>query len=423
VYLSRKKDFFMNTFAILILVTITLTTLIETIVDILNLQAISPELPDEFKDVYDASAYRKSQEYTRVTTRFGFVTSAADLTALLVFWFTGGFAWLNWIVKGWDWGLIPTGLAYIGILLTVKSLIDLPFNLYSTFVIEERFGFNKTTLKTFVLDLLKGILLAVLIGLPLLASVLWFFSATGTMAWVYCWLALTAFMLVMQYIAPAWIMPLFNKFTPLGEGELKSSIMSYAVSVQFPLSGVFMMDGSKRSTKSNAFLAGFGKNKRIALYDTLVENHTIPELTAVLAHEIGHYKRKHILKSTLLSIGESGILFFLLSLFIANDQLAQAFYINTASLYTGLIFFGMLYAPVSFILSLFMHVITRRHEYEADRFAATTYIHGTALIDALKKLSVTNLSNVTPHPAYVLLHFSHPTVLQRVKAIRETLSC
>ncbi len=409
----------MNIFAVIILAAILVDFVLEIVSDRLNLKALSKDLPDEFEDVYDQETYAKSQEYTRVNTRFGFITGTFDLVLLLVFWFAGGFNWLDQWARSFDFGVIGTGLIFIGALVLAKTIISLPFSIYSTFVIEERFGFNKTTPKTFVMDRLKGLLLSVAIGAPLLAGIIAFFEYGGAWAWVYAWLAVTAFSLIMQYIAPTWIMPLFNKFEPLEDEELRGAIEDYAEKVDFPLQGVYVMDGSKRSSKSNAFFTGFGKNKRIALYDTLIEKHTTDELVAVLAHEIGHYKKKHILKNMVISILHTGIMFVLLSIFLKVPALFDAFYMDQMSVYAGLLFFGLLYSPVETILGIVMQVLSRKHEYEADRFAATTLQSSEAMVNALKKLSKDNLSNLTPHPFYVFLNYSHPPVLKRIRAIRQ----
>ncbi len=409
----------MNIYAIIILATIAVDFVLDLFSNYLNLKSLSKELPDEFDGVYDEETYAKSQEYTKTQTRFGFITGGFDLVVLLGFWFSGGFNWLDEIVRAWGFGELVTGLLYIAVLMVGKSVISLPFSIYSTFVIEERFGFNKTTPKTFVLDLAKGLGLGLLIGMPLLAGILAFFMYTGDLAWLYAWIAITLFSLVMQYVAPTWIMPLFNKFTPLEEGELRTAIEEYTDKVNFPLQDLFVIDGSKRSSKSNAFFTGFGKNKRIALYDTLIENHTNDELVAVLAHEIGHYKKKHIIKGMITSVVQTGAMLFVLSIFLQAEGLFDAFYMDEMSVYAGLIFFGMLYAPIDMILSIFMQISSRKHEYEADEFAATTTGKPEDMIATLKKLSKDNLSNLTPHPFYVFLNYSHPPALQRIKAIRE----
>lgn len=409
----------MNIYAIIIIATIAIDFFLDIISNYLNLSSLSKKLPEEFKGVYDEKTYAKSQEYTKTVTRFGFITGGFDLVLLLAFWFSGGFNWLDQMVRAWGFGELVTGLVYIVLLMMAKSIISLPFSIYSTFVIEERFGFNKTTPKTFVLDLVKGLALGSLIGIPLLAGMLAFFMYTGDLAWLYAWIAITCFSLLMQYIAPTWIMPLFNKFTPLEEGELRTAIEEYTEKVDFPLQGLFVIDGSKRSSKSNAFFTGFGKNKRIALYDTLIENHTNDELVAVLAHEIGHYKKKHIIKGMLISIIQTGVMLYVLSIFLQAEGLFNAFYMDEMSVYAGLIFFGMLYAPIDMILSVFMQISSRKHEYEADEYAATTTGNPEDMIATLKKLSKDNLSNLTPHPFYVFLNYSHPPVLKRINAIRE----
>jgi len=409
----------MNIYAIIILATLAIDFILDLVSNFLNLKSLSKQLPEEFEGVYDEDTYAKSQEYTKVRTRFGFITGIFDLILLLGFWFSGGFNWLDQIVRGWDFGELITGLIYIGILIVAKTVISLPFSIYSTFIIEERFDFNKTTPKTFALDLVKGLGLGVLIGGPILAGVLAFFMFTGELAWLYAWGAITAFSLIMQYVAPTWIMPLFNKFTPLEEGELKESIQNYADKVDFPLQEVFVIDGSKRSSKSNAFFTGFGKNKRIALYDTLIENHTDDELVSVLAHEIGHYKKKHILKGMVISVIQTGAMLFVLSVFLNAEGLFEAFYMENMSVYAGLIFFGMLYAPIDMILSVFMQMMSRKHEFEADDFAATTTEKPDDMIATLKKLSKDNLSNLTPHPFYVFLNYSHPPALERINALKK----
>lgn len=407
----------MNIFAVIILTALVVDYVLNLVADIYNLKALDKELPDEFSDIYDEETYNKSQAYTKERTKFGLFTSTFNLAVLLVFWFSGGFNWLDQLVRSWELGLIWTGLAYIGMLILAKTILSLPFSIYSTFVIEEKYGFNKTTPKTFVLDMVKGLALGILLGGPLLAGVLAFFTFVEQYAWLYAWGAVTVFTLVVQFIAPRWIMPLFNEFKSLEDNDLRDKIREYAHKVDFELEGVYVMDGSKRSSKSNAFFTGFGKNKRIALFDTLIENHTNDELVAVLAHEIGHYKKKHIFKNMMISVVQTGIMFFLLSVFLSSQGLYDAFYMEQASVYAGLIFFGMLYAPVDMIVSMAMQVLSRKYEFEADEFAAKTYSK-EPMISALKKLSKDNLSNLTPHPFYVFLNYSHPPVLQRIKAIR-----
>jgi len=344
------------------------------------------------------------------------VSAAFDLGLLLVFWFAGGFEWLDSLVRQWGFGPVVTGLLYIGILLAAKVLLDQPFAFYSTFVIEARFGFNTSTKATFITDRLKGLMLTVVLGGPALAGILAFFEYAGENAWWQCWLAVTGFILGLQYIAPTWIMPLFNKFEPLEKGELKEAILSLAASVDYPLQNVLVMDGSRRSKKSNAFFTGFGKNKRIVLFDTLIEQHSPQEMIAILAHEIGHFKRHHIKQMMAASIGQMGLMLFLLSFFIAEQGLFDAFFMQQPSVYGGLLFFALLFAPLDFFMGLALHALSRRNEYEADRFAVEATGNPAALVAALKNLAADNLTNLTPHPLYVLLNYSHPPMPARVRA-------
>jgi STE24 endopeptidase len=382
--------------------------------DGLNLKNISSELPKSFRGVYEADRYRKSQQYLKVHTQFGWFVAAFNLFVLLVFWFAKGFPLLDRWVRALELGPIFSGLIYIGILLLLKGLLSLPFSIYHTFVIEARFGFNKTTPATYILDMLKGVLLAILLGTPLLAAILAFFEYAGPHAWWYCWIGVTLYMLMVQFIAPAWIMPLFNKFTPLEDGELKSAILAYASNIQFPLENVYQMDGSRRSTKSNAFFTGFGKHKRIVLFDTLIKQHTIRELVAILAHEMGHYKKKHVRQALVWGILQTGLMLFLLGQFISYRGLFDAFYMSQQSVYAGMLFFAMLYAPIDFFTGILMQMRSRKNEIAADQFAAKTTKDPASMVTALKKLSVHNLSNLTPHPFYVFLNYSHPPVLQRI---------
>lgn len=410
----------MNYIAVIILLAMVFEIMVRGVADVLNLRAAGTDLPEDFKGIYDEKQYRRSQEYLHTTTRLNWVVSLVNLTVILIFWFAKGFPYLDNWTRSWGSGPVFTGLLYIGMLVLLKSMVNLPFSIYSTFVIEERFGFNKTGWMTFVVDRIKGLVLGLVIGGPLMAGVLAFFIYAGSNAWLYCWGAVTAFMFVIQYIAPMWIMPLFNKFEPLAEGELRNAVTAYAKSIAFPLKHVFVMDGSKRSSKANAFFAGVGKNRRIVLFDTLVTQHSVEELVAILAHEMGHYKKKHMFHMMAVSVVQAGIVFFLLSLFLSRPELFDAFYMRHQSVHAGLIFFGMLYAPIDLVVGLFVQHMSRRNEYEADRFAVETTGNPSAMSDSLKKLSVRNLSNLTPHPFYVFLNYSHPTVSQRIAAIHSS---
>jgi len=412
----------MNVFFIVILAVIIFEFILDRIVDWLNIRALKLNIPSELEGIYDPESYRKSQEYTLVNTRFSMITHTFGLLLLLAFWLSGGFNYLDLLVRSWN--LIPpiAGVLYTGIIFLAYSIITLPFSIYDTFVIEERFGFNRTTARTFIIDRIKGLALSIVLGVPLLLGFLSLFEYTGIYAWIYCWILVTLYSLVMQFILPTWIMPLFNKFTPIEEGELKTAIMDYAQTVHFPLKNVFTMDGSKRSSKSNAFFTGFGKNKRVALFDTFIEKHTIPEIVAVLAHEIGHFKKKHIPQGMVIGIVHSGIVLFLLSIFLRMPGLYEAFFVEQQSIYTGLLFFGLLYTPIEMVLSIGMNILSRSNEYQADSYATSTIKEPLAMVDALKKLSSHNLSNLTPHPFHVFLNYSHPPLLQRIRAIQSKVT-
>ena len=409
----------MNAVAVIVLLTLVANYALDLIAGVLNLRNIKHELPAGFEDVYDPERYRMSQAYLKANTRLGWITESINLAALLAFWFGGGFAYLDAWVRSFGWGTVSTGIAFVACLAALKMIVGLPFSVYAVFVVEERFGFNRTGWKTFVTDRIKGFVLAAAIGGPLLAGILAFFEYAGDDAWWICWIIVMAFSLALQYIAPTYIMPLFNKFEPLEDGELKSAILDYARSVDYPVANLFVMDGSKRSRKGNAFFTGFGKNKRIALFDTLVQQHTVAELVAVLAHEIGHYKKKHVLQGLVIGIAHAGVMFFLLSFFIAYPGLFDAFYMPEASVYGGLVFFAMLFSPVDFFLGILLQMRSRSNEYAADRFAADTTGRADAMVSALKKLSANNLGNLLPHPLYVFLHYSHPPVVDRIAALRD----
>jgi len=407
----------MNEFAIIILVALIAEFSLGLVGNTLNVRALVLEVPAVLKGIFSPEEYRKSQEYLKANTNFDVVGSSFSLVVLLVFWFAGGFNWFNEVISSWSMGPLVSGLLFIGLIFLANNLLSLPFSIYSTFVIEERFGFNRTTLRTFLLDRVKCLGLLLVLGGLLIAGILALFQYAGAYAWLYCWVVVALFTLVMQYITPTLLMPLFNKFTPMEDGELKDAIMSYASSVKFPIKNVMVMDGSKRSSKSNAFFTGFGRNKRIVFFDTLIAKHEVSEMVAILAHEVGHYKKKHILQGTVISILHTGVIFSLLSLFLTNAGLYQAFNMTQQPVYAGLLFFGLLYTPIELVLSIVMSVFSRKNEYEADRFAANTIANPGSMVNALKKLSAVNLTNLTPHPFYVFLNYSHPPLLQRIQAI------
>jgi len=409
----------MNIYLLIILSALIGEFLLRTLVRVLNLKALDPGLPNEFQGYYDEEKYARSQEYTRVNTRFAFFTTSFDLIVILVFILFGGFNFVDQIVRGFGLSILPSGLAFFGILFFASDLISTPFSLYQNFVIEEDFGFNKMTLKTFIFDKLKGYLLTLALGGVFLTAILFFFEKTGEYGWLYAWGIIGLFMILIQPLFTLVIAPMFNKFTPLEKGELRTAIENYAQKVKFPLSRIDVMDGSKRSAKSNAYFSGFGKQKRIALFDTLLEKHSNDEMVAILAHEVGHYKKHHIKVGILISILHTGLLFWLLSIFIDNPGLFEAFKMKEISVYGGLTFFMILYSPVELVLSVIMNAVSRRNEFQADAYSAKTTEKSEHLISGLKNLSVSNLGNLTPHSLSVLLDHSHPPVLERITALKK----
>ncbi len=409
-----------NIFLILILIIIVGNYILGIVVETLNVRHLSTELPDEFVGYYDAQRYKQSQEYLKETTRFGIMVDSISTSLTIIFILVGGFNIVDIFARNLSQNMILTGLIFAATLMFLSQLLSIPFSIYNTFVIEEKYGFNRTTPKTYILDILKGWFLTLLLGGILFSIVLWFFAKAGPLAWVYCWSAVVIFQILITFFAPIIILPLFNKFQPLGAGELKTAIEEYAKSQNFKLKGIFKMDASRRSTKSNAFFTGFGKYRRIVLFDTLIEKHSVEELLSILAHEMGHYKKKHILKSILLSIATTGIMFYILSLFINNEHLFAAFQMKNISIYASLFFFAFLYSPLSMIISIGSKILSRKYEFEADAYAARTYKKPEAMISALKKLTVDNLSNLTPHPLKVFISYSHPPVLERIRTLQKS---
>lgn len=407
----------MNFWLSIVVLIICTSYLLELVVSILNVRALSADLPDEFADTLSPREYLKSQRYTRATTFFDLTESSYTLVLTLLFIAFDGFSYLDLLARRYSHDEILAGMIFTGSFLLLSFFTKLPFSIYFTFVIEERFGFNKTTVKTFILDILKSGLLIVIIGGPLLALIFWFFLNTGSFGWLFCWIGVVLFSLLLQYLAPVIILPLFNKFTPLSEGHLRDAILDYARQQKFIIQGIYTMDGSKRSGKLNAFFTGFGKFKKIVFFDTLLEKLEEREILAVLAHEMGHYKLHHIPQMILASILQTGIMFYLLSIFLKTAGIAEAFIVEP-SVYSSLVFFGFLYAPISLLVSTFFHVMSRKHEFEADRYACSTTGSADMLITSLKKLSKANLANLTPHPLKVFIYYSHPPLLSRIQHLR-----
>jgi STE24 endopeptidase len=382
----------------------------------LNRRSWSAHVPDRLKDVYPEEKFQKQKLYRIANYRFGIVSSVFSLLLILfVLWFEG-FAYLNDLVASisdhWLWH----PLLFFGTIGLISLLLSMPFSAYGTFVIEERFGFNKTTPGVFAFDVLKSILIGGIIGGLLLGLIVWFYSWAGSLFWLYAWAGLAVFMVFFSKFYTTLILPLFNKLTPLEEGDLRASIENMSKKAGFTLNNVFVMDGSRRSTKANAFFSGFGKNKKIVLYDTLINDLSTEEIVAVLAHEIGHYRLKHTIRGTVIGIVQTGITLFLLGWFVSYPAISQALGVPEPTFHIGLLGFGLLYAPISAALGLGMTILSRRQEYQADAFAAR-YAGAAPLQSALKKISASALNNPTPHPWFVFFNYSHPPLLKRLEAL------
>ena len=386
--------------------------IIDKFLDALNTKRYSDPIPQELHDVYDQEDYLKSQRYKKANDRFSSIASSISLIVTLLFFYLDGFAFVDEWARTFSDNSIIIALIFFGSIMFASDLLSTPFSYYHTFIIEEKFGFNKTSLKTFFLDKIKGWLMSAVLGGLLLSIIIWFYESTGSNFWIYAWGIITVFVLFMNLFYARLIVPLFNKQTPLSDGSLKTKIKDYAQKVGFQLDKIVVIDGSKRSTKANAYFSGFGSEKRVTLFDTLINDLEEEEIVAVLAHEVGHYKRKHILFNLIMSTLIMGFTFWLLSLLIGSPLLSEALNVSTPSFHIGLIAFGILYSPISELTGLVMNFISRKFEYQADNYAKETF-DGAPLISGLKKLNKNSLSNLTPHPAYVFVHYSHPTLLQR----------
>ena len=389
----------------------------EQILSYLDRKRMSPDIPKVLEGIYNPEEYSRQQAYQKANSRFGFISDGFSFVIVLIVLLFGLFGWLDETLRTHTVQFLWLPLLFFGILFIISQVIDLPFDWYSVFRIEERFGFNKSTPKLFVTDFIKQILLSVVIGALLLSAVLYIYQYTGKWFWLWAWLVVSGFSLLMTFFYSEWIVPLFNKQTPLEEGELRTAIETFAQKAGFGLRNIYVMDGSKRSTKANAYFTGFGRKKRIVLFDTLIKELDTEEIVAVLAHEIGHYKKKHVYQSMVISIMTMGITFYILSLFLDNLPLAEALGGKVSSFHLGVIGFSLLVTPISEVLGLAMNLLSRKNEYEADRFA-TQFGLGDALVSALKKISVKALSNLNPHPLVVFWYYSHPTLLQRIEKVQ-----
>ena len=406
-----------NVYFVAVLAALLIDYAVRTTADVMSLRSLWKGLPESLRGVYDESQYEASQRYAQASTNVVIIERTTLLAVVLGFWFLGGFEWLDEIIRATVSSVLPRGLLYLGAVVIGYAALSLPFDAYRTFLLESRFGFNRTSLCTFLSDRIKALALFVVIGGVLAAIIVSTFMWLGSLAWLFCLGAVIIFILLTQAVAPIVILPLFNRYTPMPEGELRNAVLAYASSVEFPVQDVYVIDGSRRSSRANAFFTGLGRHRRIALFDTLIESHSVKGLIAVLAHEAGHYKLGHIRKATAATILHAAILLALLTFFLDQPGLFRAFGVSGTPVYVGLVLFTLLYTPAETALSMVFNLVSRRHEYEADRFAVDTTHDSVALADALRKLSADNLSNPHPHRFQVLLNYSHPPLAMRLESI------
>ncbi len=412
----------MNIYGVVILVGLVVDYALHTIADALNVKSLSSPVPESIVSLYGQDELDRAKRYVREVMTESISERSVVLLLLLSFWLLGGFGWLDALVRQWFVSELARGLVFIGLIALAYSVLGIPFEVHRTFSTEARFGFNRTTWRTFVADRVKGLALSAAIGGPLLAGALLLFLRAGDLAWLACWFGVVIVSLVFQWLAPALILPLFNRFEPMPQGELRDAIVGYARSVNFPLQNVYVIDGSRRSAKANAYFTGLGRQRRIALFDTLIQRHSTDEIVAVLAHEVGHYRLKHVTKGLVLGIVHAGIALFLLGYFLHQAGLYDALMVAGQSIYAGLVGFGLLYTPVEMFLSMLTNLLSRQHEFAADRFAVETAPSPQSLIGALRTLSVTSLTHPNPHWFYVFLNYSHPPLIQRLQAIEDRLA-
>ena len=387
-----------------------------TILEYINDKNWKTDIPKNMNAFYAKDKYEKARKYSIEKGKISFISSTFSLIlVLLLLWFEGYGFIDSFISTKYDALFIQSGLFFLALMI-LNDLIKLPFEYYFTFIIEEKYGFNKTTIRTFLTDKIKKYILAILIGGGILAGTIYLFSYVNNSFWLWLWTGMSIFLILTNMFYAELIVPIFNKLKPLNNGSLKNKIEAYSKKVGYSLSKIYVIDGSKRSSKANAFFSGLGSRKTIALYDTLIEKHSEDELVAVLAHEVGHYKKKHILTSLILSILQLGLMCFLFELCLNEENISKALGSDKVIFHLGLVGFGILYSPIGTIVGIFMNILSRKNEFEADEYAKKTF-EGSSLELALKKLSVDNLTNLYPHPLYVFIHYSHPPLLKRLEAL------
>ena len=395
------------------------------ILDYVNHRNWKDEIPDELKEFYNKEKYKTAKDYALSKNKIGLFSSSISFLFIMSLLLFNGYGFIDQLVSSdilksflpfdINSSFAQSGLFFL-ILFILNSIISIPFSYYNTFIIEEKFGFNKTTKSTFFLDILKSSLLSIFIGGALLFLALYLYDNLNDGFWLWLWIGLSFLMIFINMFYADLIVPIFNKLKPLDDGELRQKIEKYSKEVGYLLKNIYVIDGSKRSTKANAFFSGLGPRKTIALYDTLIEKHSEDELVAVLAHEVGHFKKKHIFSGLIMSIIQIGVMTFFFELCLKLPEISLALGGSEASFHLGLIGFSIIFSPISMLSGILMNYISRKNEFEADAYAKETF-NGEDLSLALKKLSVDSLSNIYPHPLYVFFHYSHPPLIQRLRAL------
>lgn len=406
----------MHSFTVLFLIMLAVSTAMRfwlSFRQIKHIEAHRSSVPESFEDKITLEEHQKAADYTTVKTRFGRLPLSYEVALLLIWTLGGGLEWLDQSILSLEFGVITTGIIVMLVYMLIASALDLPFSIYSTFVIEEKFGFNRTTVKTFIIDIFKGVTLALIIGIPLLYVILWLMEQMGGLWWIYVWLVITGFSLLMMWIYPIWIAPIFNKFEPLEEGDTLNRIQNLLTRCGFSSNGVFVIDGSKRSSHGNAYFSGFGRNKRIVFFDTLLKMLNDDELEAVLAHELGHFKKKHIIKGMFISFGTTLAGLAILAWLMKNDWFYQALGVNTNSTYMALLLFTLITPVFTFFFQPLFSMFSRKNEFEADAFAAEQ-TNAAYLIKALVGLYKENSNTLTPDPLYSAFYDSHPPASVRI---------
>ena len=403
----------------LLLVIVTISFLFELISGLLNFNSFDKPLPENVRNIFSKDEYSKSQSYKKANFKFGLISSIYGFLIIFIVLYFGLLGELDSYLRNITFeNEISLSILFFLSIFLISDLIKIPFQLYKIFVIEANFGFNTMKISTFLVDKIKSYIISSFFIVILITPLLLFIMLYPESFWIYFWMLISAFLIFANIFYTSLIVPLFNKLEVLKDGELKQKLDDFSIKVNFPLSNIFVINGSLRSKKANAFFSGLGKNKKIVLYDTLIKNHSVDELVAVLAHEIGHYKLNHVKTNMAISVVTTGFMLFILSNFIFNSQVSYALGGNVSFRHLEIFAFFIIYSPVSSLISILMNIKSRKNEYEADEYAVKNF-EKKPMVDALKRLSKDNLTNLTPHPLYEFINYSHPSISKRLYSIEK----